>query len=267
MDTGGTLSYQDFCNINGQLVNFLEYYKILHAIPTAWKYIIKMNVPSATQSQNTWRDRFFNTKLPLSKFCYGELLNGVSVSNEGICAAWQVDLNTQLSTKDIALYFKRIRLITLCTKLRYFQYRVLCRKITTNVLVSKWDINVLDACSFCANEKETLVHLLFECPFSQKIWKAASKWFKHFYLINPTFSKRIVIFNNYTGRMASLVNLFIVIAKFHIYKQKVLGLKPNFSVLAIEVVKYKTIDKTIAVRKDKIYKYARKWDDFSIFHA
>lgn len=44
-----------------------------------------------------------------------------------------------------------------CPKLRYFQYRLLQKKLTTNYLRAKWDPDVSGKCRFCQNCNETTI--------------------------------------------------------------------------------------------------------------
>ena len=62
------------------------------------------------------------------------------------------------------------------TKLRYFQFRHVNRRLKTNVHLSKWKSDRTNKCTFCNNFKETVQHLMWECSPVQKIWVALAKW-------------------------------------------------------------------------------------------
>ena len=49
------------------------------------------------------------------------------------------------------------------TKLQWLQYRINHYILTTNVYAKKIGITNSDVCSFCKEEKETIIHILWEC--------------------------------------------------------------------------------------------------------
>jgi len=57
------------------------------------------------------------------------------------------------------------------TKLRVFQYKFLHRRIATNDFLCKIGIKQVDSCSFCGESTETLVHLFWNCKYTQAFWK------------------------------------------------------------------------------------------------
>ena len=70
-------------------------------------------------------------------------------------------------------------LSSLCTKeskLRAFQFKLLYRKIATNAFLYKIGIKQTDSCSFCEEQKETLVHLFWTCKYTQNFWKDMFEW-------------------------------------------------------------------------------------------
>lgn len=163
--------------------------------------------------------------------------------------------------------FKKINKISMSTKLRFFQFRVLSKSLITNVRVAKWDPLVSENCTFCHQYKETVVHLLFECNFARKIWTALTKWFKYFHAINIVFTAQICILNDFNKRNSALINNTILITKFYLYKCKTRKSLPVFQHLIKEISFIKNIEYTIAVKNDKLYRFARRWDDFDVFSS
>ena len=92
---------------------------------------------------------------------------------------WQNQLETDIEASEWYRIWKSVfqnRLIQ-STKIRYFQYRVLCCKLVTKLTRSKWDSQVSAKCSFCNVEQETIKHLLLNCDIvNKKIWKLLTKW-------------------------------------------------------------------------------------------
>lgn len=265
LDTGRFFTYEEFVEDFGKVVNFLRFYQITAAIPKKWKETLRKNQPSVQSNDLSWNDQFFGTKQKIPQFCYKQLQGRLPTKLNVLVTVWNNDLKTKLVQKDMQLLFKKINKITVSTKLRYFQYRILSKSLTTNVRVSKYNKEVKAVCSFCEEKAETIVHLFFECKFIQRIWKAVTKWLKYFHGTEVKLDMCTCILNNFKGRNAGLVNITILIVKFYVYRTKVQGEKLNFQRLIQEITKHKTVEKAIAIKNDKLYKYARKWDDFEVF--
>lgn len=265
LDYGRFDSFEEFVSNYGELVNFVTYYGIINSIPNKWKQILRRNEGVALNKPVPWVQAFTSTKLKKSKFCFDHLRAQKSFSNDAILQIWNVDLGLSLEINFLEKQFNRAGKIASCVKLWYFQYRIITKKILTNIHISKWDNTVSDLCSFCHASRETVVHLFCECPKVKMLWKALRKWIKHFHRLDILFTPSIIIFCCYRGKVAKLINILILITKFYVYRCKTQGSILKFSDLAVDFVKYKNIEKCIAIRNNKLYKFARKWDDFSIF--
>ena len=57
------------------------------------------------------------------------------------------------------------------TKLWVFQFKFLHRRIATNDFLCMIGIKQVDSCSFCEETTETLVHLFWNCKYTQAFWK------------------------------------------------------------------------------------------------
>ena len=72
---------------------------------------------------------------------------------------------------DYGKMFLDLYKITNVPKYRSFQYRLLQRSLVTNIQLKQWGITVDNSCYFCRNEKETVIHMLIECPEVKKLWE------------------------------------------------------------------------------------------------
>lgn len=77
------------------------------------------------------------------------------------------------------------------------------------------------------------------------LWLALKKWLKMRYnilfLINPS----CILLNRYEGRKSDLINMYVLIIKFYIYKTKVQGNNLNFINAIADVNRIRQIEKTI----------------------
>lgn len=156
-----------------------------------------------------------------------------------------------MELKQLQNLFEGINRLIISVKLRYFQYRLLIKALYTNVRVSKW-LDISSNCTFCHKKPETILHLFVECHHVQKIWQALKKWLNNFHKIKVVWTPSVIIFSNYKGKSAKLVNTLLLIFKFYIYKTKVqVKNKLKFIDGMSDVVHFKNIEKRIAVKDDK----------------
>lgn len=85
------------------------------------------------------------------------------------------------------------------------------------------------------------------------------KWLKTRYnilfLINPT----CILLNRYDGYRSDLINMYVLIIKFYIYKTKVQGNSLNFINAIADVNKIRQTEKSIAYKTNKCIKYNIRW--------
>lgn len=208
---------------------------------------------------------FAKKKIKPAQVAYHFLRDQNNVSNSALITIWNHDLNIALDPKTFASLFRKINQISSSTKLRFLQYKILTKTLITNVHASKWDNTITSNCTFCNTVAETTLHLFFECACVRKLWTALSKWFKYFYEINVTFTAELCLLNNFAKRNSALINIIVLITKFFIYRCKSQKCLPKFTLLVKEISKVKNIEFFIASKNDKLYKFARRWDDFEIF--
>lgn len=70
----------------------------------------------------------------------------------------------------------------------------------------------------------------------------------------------IILLNNYKGPSSDLVNMYILITKFNIYRAKVQNTIPKFNGVILDVNKVQSIEKYIAIKNGKLSKYDIRWD-------
>ena len=60
---------------------------------------------------------------------------------------------------------------TKSTKLRCYHFKLLKRRIATNVFLCKAGIYPTDHCTFCKQEPDTLLHLYLNCSVTCEFWE------------------------------------------------------------------------------------------------
>jgi hypothetical protein len=67
--------------------------------------------------------------------------------------------------------------ITIYTHLRYFQYKILNRILTTNIYLTIICLNDSELCDICGEEVETIHHLMVSCTHVKLLWEHIFDWF------------------------------------------------------------------------------------------
>ena len=78
-------------------------------------------------------------------------------------------------------FYKQTGRLTLSTKLRSFQYRLINFAIVTNVQLCKWKVKDSPKCTFCNDKEETYLHLFAQCQTVHNyLWMPLQKWLNYF---------------------------------------------------------------------------------------
>ena len=90
---------------------------------------------------------------------------------------WSVDcMFEQNEPVDWVVIYKKLFKCTKISKLLVFQFKLFHRRLATNTFLEK--INFVDnnPCSFCQREKETLIHLFWNCAVTSSFWQDFKNW-------------------------------------------------------------------------------------------
>ena len=119
-------------------------------------------------------------KSNITGLVYGLLIEGVKIDNNKIKIQWELDTGKEMYDSIWDNLIHDVFSLTNCTKLRYFQYRLINRTLTTNIQRNRWDNNISPLCSFCKSKEESYVHLLYSCDKVLPIWKSLKKMVRLF---------------------------------------------------------------------------------------
>ena len=113
------------------------------------------------------------------------------------------------------------------TKLRWFQYRIINRILTTNTFLYKIKLADTKLCTFCKDEEESLTHIFCKCPIVKCFWNNILDWLKgkcdHIY--NLVLTDQLIIFGCSEQTITdSVFDLLLLLAKYFIYKCKCQGI-------------------------------------------
>lgn len=104
-------------------------------------------------------------------------------------------------------------------KTKWLQLQILRNILKTNYIVSKFQANISAACSFCNNAPENIVHLFWDCAKVKEFWSEATLFLNG--ALGPNqLTKRKVLFGDTTHSGKNIINLFILLGKDFIWKNK-----------------------------------------------
>ena len=235
-------------------ITFLDIGRISKAIPKEWVTIInsKLKIGSTMTGLSRLKDNVKCTKI-----VYDYLVEK-KIDDKVNRLKWERDLNCEISDKNWeGIHCSTIKL-TKCTKLRYFQYRITNRYLTTNMTVSKW-ANVDQKCGFCKDKVESIEHLFVNCIKVKKLWQALAKWLNYFCFIPFTVEPYPVIFNDYKCEYADMVNTIVLLTKHYIYVQKCYNEPLSFVGFIRKITQYKNMEIFNSKKHGNILKVQYKW--------
>jgi len=150
--------------------------------------------------------------------------------------------------------------VTLHTRTRIFQYKLLNRIIHTNKLLYK--IKLLDSslCTFCGEYEESLEHLFLHCRFSKNFRMQIVFWLND---LNITIIelKDSEIMLGYTNEIPYWFfrNHILIIGKQVIYSSRLSKSKPLLSQFFVKLKHIERIEHYIAKKRDWFSFHEKKW--------
>lgn len=246
-------------------INFIQFYRIVQSIPHNWKVILRANIDNA---ENILAESWYSVVIKgvkISRDAYWFMIDATAPQIQGSMLLWSQDLNVPIDKKQWTSICKFSWKISLCTKLRLFQYKVLQRCLVTNINLYYYKMREDKLCTFCRNDNETVFHLLWLCPHVRRFWSRVFDVLKNNFhdnrlnLDTPDICTKI-IFNRVTTNTLDCINTIILIAKRFIYVSRCTKMDLNIYRFIEQVMHYKNLEKYIAIKNHKLDKYAIKWE-------
>lgn len=176
---------------------------------------------------------------------------------------WQVWLNESIEKQEFLNAFDAICVVTISTKLRDFQYRLLHNLIVTNHNLKVWGNREDDLCSFCESAKEHTLHLFIRCPEVAKVWDVLHSWMLarigNQEMTQLDWSEKSIMLNQVHCSFGHVVNAIVLIAKQYFYRTRCLSAMPVFEALYKEILSVKKMEYMLARDSGKLTLYYKKW--------
>ena len=153
---------------------------------------------------------------------------------------------------------------TIDNQLRWFQLRVLHRRIPTKRFLHLCKISESPLCPFCINQEESIIHMLWSCPLSQQFWSNLNALIneKCQHAINFVCNETLVIFGLSQEVVTdSIMDFVLLLAKFYLYKSKIQNKAPNIKAFTRLLRDRYTIEKYrhVVIGQQEINKFCHSW--------
>ena len=196
-----------------------------------------------------------------SRTLYLEYVQRKYVYSDASYLIWakELDIDTETCREAWPWHMLKARTITNAAKLRYLQYRILNRILTTNTKIAYWDKSISSNYTFCFEKSETLLHVLFHCKKVKQMWVSLEKWLKHFQNISVEFNPSLIILNNYEGMNNQFVNMVIIVMKQYIYSTKCKEQTLKFVDFMYTLNHWYQMERIESLASNKMKTFKRKW--------
>ena len=259
-DSGNFMDYGKFCEQHGQIFNFIEYGGMLTVVKNSLKACAID--PDNSNVQDEFKTSTLNLVCQNKKGCK-TIYNSLISSNvkPASCTKWANEIILP-NTFNWSKAFTRPFSVTKDSDLIWFQMRLLHNILASNTLLLKMKFVESDNCTFCNTERETLLHLFWDCPFSNRFWLELCQFLKDNGVLchDVEASPELIVFGK--NNVSNIINLMILLAKRYIYSSRLNKNRPHLSTFETVLKRYYTIDKRIAFNTDRQEAFTEKWQNF-----
>lgn len=217
-ENGQFYQFEDLQQQYGLLGTYLDYQYILRKIPDDWKNQINTNQEKCQQlrfqvSSNTYVKLLIKDKKGCRTF-YNILTKNQEASSPP--NKWINELGN-ITNEEWNCYNQFLKTLKEI-KLRDFQFKINNRILVTKSFLYKINKIDNDRCSFCHQDRETISHLFANCPKVNEFWNFLKEWLEGQFNITIQLHTKHLLFP--VKEEINLVNYFILVAKYYIYRAK-----------------------------------------------
>ena len=142
-------------------------------------------------------------------------------------------------------------------KLQEFQFKVNNHILVTKSFLLKIKKVDNDRCSFCNQESETIIHVLFLCNKVKEFWVALQNWLRIQANVELELTAKNILFLKPTKN--GLLNHILLLAKYFIYKTKFYANRIILENFCIYLKKKYKNEKYISKIHNRQEKFQAKW--------
>ena len=242
---------------------FLNYHRLIKAIPIEWKRKLNNNIMhdiTISDEINIYevlektKSRNLNTKL-------------TKIQKEKRLASRNEKTKSQQKWENLlpenCFNWKEIypSAFFICNDntLQNFYYNFVHRNIATNKFLFKCKLVESSLCDFCNMEVDSIEHLFWSCQKTQIFWNELFKWLIEIG-VDITQDKFLAFFHS-KNKITSYILLF---AKYYIYKCKTKKKVPNNVIFKLKLYNRISLEKYRALQNDCLDVFNTEWSNFLV---
>ena len=218
-EDGSLKSYNDVCStFNTATTNAALYAKVVKAIPTDWKELIKKREIYVIDNNcyvNTNGD-----KTELQNMNQKSIYKALVIKKLDWSAAYKKYTATyNLDEDEWKSIYLMPHTLPISNKAKEMHYKIVHGYVATNHLLYKMDIVNSDVCTFCKHCEQTVFHLFYDCNHVKRLWLAVEQWLTRECGIDLKFCAKDVLFG--VVEKDNFLNSIICYARLYIMKCKI----------------------------------------------
>ena len=226
-DENSFLSFSDFTERYNVKTNFLTFHGVISAVKSLWKRN-EANLHNDNGTiYETIIDTFLKTKKP-NRIAYKILVSKKQKSPMDTQRKWVAECMLEDQENiDWKTVYRTPFLCTKITKLIIFQFKLLHRRLATNSFLTKIGLKDNEQCTFCQNDKETLLHLFWTCNVSTSFWHGFKQWEINRGELPNTINLSPCLILGLKPNKNKHINFVFLIARFFIWTCKMRDFSPK----------------------------------------
>ena len=119
---------------------------------------------------------------------------------------------------------------------------------------------MINVCSVCHHEAESIIDLLIRCEVSELVWKKLLSKIETLTGIHIQFTESEKMLGILNFQYQNLYNLLFIIVKQYLYACRCLNIRPQINILTEKIHEIRTIKNKIAIKNDHVSEFNEKWD-------
>ena len=252
-------SWDAFREKSLSLSDYLLLQGIFSAIPHNWKLPFKDGENTNNRTDETVSDDDVQdiTRMT-SKSIYSTLVKRIQIS-----PTTQSKFNSLYNISGITDWKNIYQLpgqVTVDTRTRVFQYKIINRILYTNKTLYKMNLVPSPMCTFCGDHEETLEHLLVSCAYTKIFWLSVISWLITYNMKIDKLDEVTILFGIFDNNIENcLLNHLIILGKYTIYLCRCKNIKPSLPLLKAKITETRKLEFSIAKKNKKESIHYKKW--------